>query len=401
MTLVLAAGVWFWPDACLYRGRQLRARREHQAASWWLDLAGPWTFRRADELTLERARVHRRLGELDEAERLLARARELQADPDQLEREQLILKAQRRDFTKVSRHWTRLFQNSADDGPEISKAYVEWCLSQLRLQSALRVLDAWALDFSQDPDPHFLRAQVFQHLLRWSDATDELRVALELDPDRNDIRLQLGRTLMRQMQLDEARRLLAECFEQSPAHLQAALAYTDCLIRLGRIKDARDVIERALPAHPDSAQALHVVGKLELMERHPRQAAKLLEKAWRLKPEDHTIRYSYAQALSQAGEVEQAAPHFRAVKLAAPRMLELENLVAQVSSRPRDLQLRMRIAEILWHFKSREEATAWFRSIRVIDPRHEGARAALNSEHKDCFMSSGRSTGHSDSLQPE
>jgi tetratricopeptide (TPR) repeat protein len=140
-------------------------RRQHDKALYWLRQAEE-LFPNNAEVQFLLARTYRRLENFDKTSRHLRQARSLGYSQWHLEREQLIALAQTGQYDAVQQHWGMLLSTAGSDVPEISNAYVLDRLSKFNLQEAVIVLDAWMLDFPQDPQPHYLRGKVWEVLER-------------------------------------------------------------------------------------------------------------------------------------------------------------------------------------------------------------------------------------------
>ena len=366
-------------DILVERGRaNLRARRHLEALRCfeWAE----WLAPNSAEVAFLLARTNRRLERFGEVRRYLAKADELKWDIHQLYREQWMALAQTSQFDEMEAHWADLFTDAADDGPEISNAYVTWSLSRLNVEEALEVIDAWEADFPEDAQPHFMRGRVYEVMLRWADAAQKYETALQLAPHRNEIRFRLGNALMHLLKNDEAAAHLQECLEVDAHDAEATVALAKCFYKMNEEARARELLTELIEREPNHVEALHALGDVELGAGRHEAAQAALKRAVDLKPEDQTIRYALVQALQRLGRKDDAAEHLRFVQEATKPLLRLANLTADLVEHPGDIELRFQIAEITWKYKSREEGAQWFRSLLDLQPNHSATHKAL-AEH--------------------
>lgn len=366
-------------ELAVWRGRSCLEDRAHERGLSWLTWA-EWLDGNHAEVQFLLAKANRRLGRFDILETHLKRAHELHWDVRQLEREQWIALAQTGQYAAVSRHWPELLTDAGADGPEICNAYVTECLGQFRLNDALRVLTAWEADFPADPQPHFLRGNVWDSLKKPTAAAEEFVRALELAPERTDIRQQLARSLMRQLRIAEAEEHLQRCLKADATNTAAAVARAICLQKLNRIDEARKLLQSQLRLHPDNLEALLVLGDLELAAGRPSEALRHLKRAVEIEPVDREIRFNLATALEAVGEKEAAAKEFAFVNEATKPMLRLSKLTEQLLTEPDNIELRYEIADITWKYKSHTDGARWFLSLLELAPAHGPTHRAL-AEH--------------------
>lgn len=112
--------------------------------------------------------------------------------------------------------------------------------------------------------------------------------------------------------LSDSRRLLGTAHEMSPEDVAYAIAYA----RAGMIHATdglREVLNKAIAAHPRNAEAWHQRGLLEIHYGEPLRSASYLNRAISLDPENIAIRVSLAWGLARAGEFANARTEWQAV----------------------------------------------------------------------------------------
>lgn len=356
-------------ELALWRGSSCLESREHQAALFWLHVSS-YLKRDSAELEFLLGKTYRRLGEYDRVETHLKKALKLGWDVKALEREQWIALAQTGQWREVKAHWPDLFSNPGSDGPEISKAYVSGCLSQMQINDARRVLDAWQADFPEDADPHVLRGQLNEAMLEWKNASAEYAQALKLDPDRADVRLLLAKSLIVTGELERSESLLRTFLKAHPDDADANLSLAQCLTKLGKGKEARAILSRLHEVDPNQYDVLLALGVLELSLDQNEVALQYLKSAEEQRPEDVKLQFALGKALQKTGNAEEAQKHFELVNESHAPLLRMKQAIDELLLDPRNLDLRFEIAMISWKYSSHEKGLKWLHSLLQIDPTH-------------------------------
>ena len=83
------------------------------------------------------------------------------------------------------------------------------------------------------------------------------------------------------------------------------------LIKTNHLGEAEAILRDYLTGAPDSAEALHGLGLVELHRERLEQARTLMERAVGLRPDNSIIHHNLAVALSQLGDHKAAVAHLR------------------------------------------------------------------------------------------
>ncbi|HVV98757.1 MAG TPA: tetratricopeptide repeat protein [Planctomycetaceae bacterium] len=357
------------------------------AARAWFERAQSLSERPAEHLEL--ARCCRRLRDFPAVETHLRRALATGAPQREVERQEWLTLAALGQYRAMATHWAELFEDPGDDGREICEAYVTSALSRFRLSDAFQVLSAWERDFPRDPQPHFVRGLIYETSLNFEAASKSYERALELDSTRTDARLKLARCLLERLQTEEAVRQLQLCLQADPDSAGAATLLARARMKLGDYESARNLLERQLARDSQRVDARQMLGEIELEANHPQAAVEYLAPAVALQPENHELRYTYAQALERSGHKQEAKAHFEFVKEAQQALARLLPQTQELLRRPDDVALRFEIASATWRYKSREDGAKWLQSVLEYDPQHAGAKALL-AEHVQLLARSAR-----------
>lgn len=263
-------------------------------------------------------------------------------------------------------------------------------------QSALRQIDAAAVQAPQLADLPYLRGRVLLELNRYDEAEEAFRRVLELDPLYAGASFQLGHLATQRAHYHEA----LEYYRKEAALLEAAAegayvlptrdprALAAVRLQMGRtlealddVEAARAMIESAIAADTTFAQAYSDLSKLYQEDGALDEAREYARRAYRLASDDPEYRYVYGMLLLRTDSADEALPHLEAVVQARPwhhgalynlgraltelgrageaqeylaradRMQQLENLIAQaqvsVQQSPDDARRWAEYAELL------------------------------------------------------
>jgi arylsulfatase A-like enzyme/Tfp pilus assembly protein PilF len=151
-----------------------------------------------------------------------------------------------------------------------------------------------------NPFGHFAVGSLAYRAGRLRDADQAFARALELDPDRPNVRQQRGRVLRDRGLLEQSEKELRIVVEQTRGDVGGAVALTDTLIERGKLEEAEALLEDVLKREPHHQAALGAKGRLLVARGRPRDAVAFLEQAAAGESPDSLVEL--AMALLQAGE---------------------------------------------------------------------------------------------------
>jgi len=196
------------------------------------------------------------------------------------------------------------------------------------------------------------------------------------------------------------------CVGVSPYSYSFTL-YTPCLMdttvltlayaahRDGRLEDAERGYRETLVAHPDDADALHLLGVLHHQRGHHAEAVELMRRAVKVRPDDAGMQLNLGNALRAMGLVGQAIEHFRNALTLAPDFplahYNLGNACAQlgrheeakeaferaVRLQPYDAASHNNLGNAWYALGNYTEAIDAFHRVLRLRPRHAGAHNNL------------------------
>ncbi len=147
---------------------------------------------------------------------------------------------------------------------------------------------------------------VLREVKRWREAYDVLAGALRRLPDDSDLLYEQAMMAEKLDRLDEMERLLRRVIELKPtnAHAHNALGYSLADRRL-RLPEARALIQRALELAPGDPFITDSLGWVEFRMGNREEALRVLEGAWRARP-DAEIGAHLGEVLWSLGRKDEA-----------------------------------------------------------------------------------------------
>lgn len=322
------------------------------------------------------ARAYRRLGKMDRMRACLLRARDLGHPVEVLKREETLALAQSGQLHPRDPDVTALMADARRDSLEIYEAVVRGCLETFQVGPAVVLLDAWRTDYPHDPQPHFYRGVLAFHRQDWPEAQASLRAALNLAPQRRDVRLLLADAFGQDYQYREALKHYRLCLEQEQSP-QALFGVGKCLEAMGETDEARRTYVRLLDIVPDHYEGRLALGRLDFSFGDAPQAVRWLEPAAAARPYEFEVRHALAWALQVAGEKDRAREHFLYAVKAQETLHTLGKLTRRVEAEPDNTELRYRIGAILLERGQASDGLAWLTSVLQLQPGHPAAHRAL------------------------
>ena len=152
------------------------------------------------------------------------------------------------------------------------------------------------------------RARVFILANDHTAAAAALREALELDPDHFDARFHLAMAVS-QSNPEEACRHLEVLQKRYPQNYYVRFGLASTYRMLGRLKDARPILESLQNANPRDATALVELGQLALDEGNTAEAEPLLRRALDVVPGASAANLAMSRCQMLAGRPEEAAKY--------------------------------------------------------------------------------------------
>ena len=186
--------------------------------------------------------------------------------------------------------------------------------SDLSTRASQRLLAAAPESFQA----HQLNAEVLEIQGKLTEAGEEYRKVLSLNPNLAGIHYQLGELLLAGERgpntLDEARREFEEELKLHPSNAGAEYELAEMARQARQWDDAIELFNRALSIDPQFADALIGLGKSMVSAGRPQDAVAPLERAVRLEPADANAHYQLSFAYRRLGRGAEATKELAAYR---------------------------------------------------------------------------------------
>ncbi len=372
---------WYAGQAALQRSHNADARRHFDAC------LTVWPWSRSGGMHLLAARAARRDGDFPEAFAHLQKAQSILGDqaPETL-LEWAMQHAAGGDLEKVESYLQEQARKDSEHAPLIWEALIRGYMSVNRILDALQDVEEW---LKHDPDnvqALYLRGSIYRQSGAWNRVAPDLRRVVEIDPEFPAARWWLAVALVNVGYYEEAVRHLERLRQHPPQDVdpvEILVQLAICRSRLGRSREARELLEAILAQHPHHGLALLTRGQIEQMNGQLEQAEKWLRQAVHALPYDYKAHWSLMECLRQRGKNEQA----EAVEGYANQLMERWTRVSelttrQMSQRPNDPALYCELGKLMIELGNEEAGKNWLRSALHLDPHCIPALMALADYYK-------------------
>ncbi|WP_417744522.1 tetratricopeptide repeat protein [Rosistilla oblonga] len=391
--LAIAAGGYFYSGGLTGQLNRWAvdaiAARDLTQAKSYLDYALRVSPTNVDSIFLE-ARIARRQGDVVEANRLLSLALQRGCDSRKVQRERILLAVQAGDLSEHEDQIRAWLLEPSSESAEISEAYANGLAAASRFDDAATILNAWHLDFPDDPAPLFRLGRMNEHFSDQELATDLYRQSIAIDPTYLPPRFALARILLDQKQPEQALVHFDVC-AQAPQNAAGLVGAAQCYVAIGNSDTARellnDVIDREAEAietsyrlveeSPERFVAAAELGKLETNAGNFAEGLRWLNLALERNPRDNTARYSRAIALRGLGRIDEATAELQQVEEVKQALSQVNTMRNEINRNPDDLQTRIQLGNILIKYESERTGVFWIRSALSRDPDYQPAHQAL------------------------
>jgi tetratricopeptide (TPR) repeat protein len=317
------------------------------------------------------ARVARRSGLWDEAERILDEYWAERGDDELLVFERLLLRAARGELETASPPLSARIRAGGADATAAREALVTGLINRFRWAEAAAAINDWLAGDPDNTTALLLRGKLQEQRQLSDPALGSYRRVVELDPDHDEARVRLTTTLLQRFYGEEALGHLARLRERLPDHPDVAYQWVVALGLQGRTAEAREALEALLLTLPNHAGALAERGKYAALDGDTAAAVNYLGRAIQLDPGNLTVRYQHAQALARTGNTTEAARAEAVIDRLKGDLAEIDRLIAgPLQTTPNDPAVHHQIALIALRAGQRAEGLRWLQSALAVDPRH-------------------------------
>jgi predicted Zn-dependent protease len=220
-------------------------------------------------------------------------------------------------------------------------------------------------------------ARVYEMTQRLSEALAMYRRAVDLDPQRDDLRQQLVAVLLHMGSGEEALPHVEYLRKRQPDNPQIQVYLARCLDQTGDRPAAEKLLDEVLARQPNFVPALAERGKLALNADQTAQAETWLRRAVELDPGAYSTRQQFYDCLNRNGKPDEARRERSRLKEVEADLQRIEKLSAAMHMARNDPDLHCEVGEIALRSGAFEEARRWFQTALKQDPNHARAHAGL------------------------
>jgi tetratricopeptide (TPR) repeat protein len=325
------------------------------------------------------ARAARRAGDLEAARDHLRECQRLEPSPsDGTVLELTLLRASAGELDQVEDY---LRQRAAKDGalaPLVWEALAQGCMRTYRLRDAMAYLSDWTDAQPDNIQALFLRGAVREKVGAVTQAVEDFRRVVQLEPERDDARRQLGRCLLKAGRFEDAVTELEGLRKRDPTDRELSANVARCRLEMGQYQEARSILDAVLTQNPDYSPALENRGRLALREGKPGEAEEWLRKAVRVAPFDFQVNWQLGEALRQQEKTADAQEQFEKAH-EIQDVIERLGAIGQreMSAHPHDPALHYEMGKLLARIGQKETARYWYESALHQDQHFAPAHVAL------------------------
>jgi tetratricopeptide (TPR) repeat protein len=323
------------------------------------------------------ARACRRADDIDAWEEHLRMAERLGHPIDEIQVEKNLGLAQAGALRQVEAALLGRLNEQQADEELVLEALAKGYLRDYRLKDASGLLGLWQARHPQAWQPRFYRGQGFELRQQYDRAEDEYQAALELGPDRPEVRLALAGTYLSRFQYGKALEQLQAYLRRRPTSPVVQYGIACCQRGLGQTEPACATLEELLAQQPEHGPGLLLRGKLALELGRPEEALDWLRRAEQSLPQDVELLTARANALRTLGQDGEAGKVEHQLARLRDLTEEMRLLKEDVRRRPEDVAPRQRLGKINLELGRPREALRWLLSALQIDPHHRPTHAEL------------------------
>jgi tetratricopeptide (TPR) repeat protein len=328
------------------------------------------------------ARTARRAGALDVAEKHLTLCEHLQNDRPNpslgdTRLEWALIQAQRGKLAEVDSYLRRYLREQHPDDHLILETMSWELMGRNRLDEALLLLDIWLKKQPGEYEALVRRGWVHEHLFHREGAIDDYRAALEIRPERDNVRQRLVEMLLNSNLIVDALSEAEELYRRRPEDPEAQVCYARCLRTQGQSEDAVRVLERVLADHPKHAVALALRAQIAYGSGQFEEARGLMERALAVDPTNRQLMYTLFLCLTKLNRPQELKELEARMKKMEADLARMNKLVRSASVKPNDPTTRYEAGVIFLQYGMTQDGLHWLSTALEADPNHGPTHQAL------------------------
>jgi tetratricopeptide (TPR) repeat protein len=375
---LVPAGAALWFRRAYRAAEQANHKREFVTARRQIDRCLRVWPRDPDALLLA-ARIARRDGDFDLAQRHLDAYTALFGSGKALTLERLLLRAQQGDMPPEIEAQFRVWVDEGHpDSVMILEVVSQQFMRNYRLSDAANALDLWLGLAPDDIWALLRRGWVFERLNRFEEAMSDYERAVELAPDLDGPRLRMAHALLYgKNDAAEALKHFESLYQRGERGHAVRLGMAQCHWDLGDQDEARRMLDDLLASSPDDPVVLTELGKMAMQMGKPAEAEEHLRHAVRLDPVSFQAHNILCQCLEALGRKSEADQQRRKADQIKQDLSHMEQLTRRLQESPRDATVRCEVGRLFLRLGEPREGVAWLYRALELDPLLQPAHAAL------------------------
>ncbi|WZP00076.1 tetratricopeptide repeat protein [Isosphaeraceae bacterium EP7] len=266
--------------------------------------------------------------------------------------------------------------------PAVDEALARYYMGTSQDREALKVLARWRVDDPAAALPYLWDAVLGQRADKGPEVLiNDYEQALKRDPSLDEARVGLAIQLLDQHQTAEARDLLVAYLGRKPDDAAARASLGKALAELGDEPGAIRELDRAMALDPRNIEAPMTRAKLELRSGRLQSALDYVDRAIAIDPGESDPRFTRSMILGRLGRTAEALAERKVTDRLRADDLEIRALRRALAHAPRDVGLRLKIAQWLLDHDHPDEAKSWAEQVAKDVPASPQANRLLALYH--------------------
>ena len=158
---------------------------------------------------------------------------------------------------------------------------------------------------------HAINAEVYEDSERFDDAIREFKEVLRKDPKFPGLHFALGQAYWRKNDMQNAQEQLRLALQEEPNHALAAYYLADILTNQKNYREAIPLLQMVTPAYPALKEAYFLLGKCYAGTGEDQRALEAFNKALQLNPNYKEVHYRLYILYSHLGDKKNSAAQLR------------------------------------------------------------------------------------------
>ncbi|MFP4489166.1 MAG: tetratricopeptide repeat protein [Bacteroidales bacterium] len=165
----------------------------------------------------------------------------------------------------------------------------------------------------ENPWYYMNMADIYMQLSDLDSTAYYLEQLILVDPEREDVELQLGNIYMETGNNAKAERIFEKFYQKYGAGEEILVSLLTAKVNADKYDEAKDIILKELESNPDDTQLNGLLAEIYRKKGEPDKAAGVYERMLNLSENNNTLDFSYLEFLIEEGEYTSLFENFRTV----------------------------------------------------------------------------------------